>query len=180
MSPCNQTLNYLANELQLEYDKGGIMASRGNVNQNLLNAWNTIPYFSQDYPKSLDNSWCHDKFTSIATTQYGSAQNRLRTTVEFVTQQITNDIQKLDILRDYKQLFVTGGGAFNTYLIEQLQDKLESINIEVIIPDKETIAFKEAILMALMGYLRIMNIPNTIPSVTGATNPTVGGSLYTC
>ena len=92
--------------------------------------------------------------------------------------QITNDIQKLDVNSDHKQLFVTGGGAFNTYLIEQLQDKLESMDIEVVIPDTETIAFKEAILMALMGYLRTMNIPNTIPSVTGAKSSTVGGSLY--
>ena len=38
--------------------------------------------------------------------------------------------------------------------------------------------FKEAILMALLGVLRLENIPNCLASVTGARRDTIGGAVY--
>ena len=59
-----------------------------------------------------------------------------------------------------------------------LTAKMKSINIALEVPDTELVNFKEAVLMALMGYLRLEQIPNTIPTVTGAVKPTVGGCIY--
>ena len=52
------------------------------------------------------------------------------------------------------ELLATGGGAFNTFLVERLKEQLKELNIEVIVPDKKLVNYKEALIMALIGVLR--------------------------
>ena len=60
-----------------------------------------------------------------------------------------------------------------------IQEQCKKIaNIEVVLPSPEVIQFKEALLMALMGLMRIENIPNCLSSVTGATHDSIGGAIY--
>ena len=63
-------------------------------------------------------------------------------------------------------LFVTGGGAYNYFLIERMQFHLPNIKIKI--PDTKTIEFKEALIFALLGVLRLRNEINVLASVTGA------------
>jgi len=70
---------------------------------------------------------------------------------------------------------LTGGGAFNKYLVSRIR-ALSPIPVEL--PDEDIIQYKEAILMALMGVLRIENETNVLASVTGASFDTVGGCIY--
>ena len=72
-------------------------------------------------------------------------------------------------------MLVTGGGGFNKFLVEQLQQKLP---LEIVVPNKETVEFKEAILMALMGVLRVRGEVNCLASVTGAQRDNIGGAIY--
>ncbi|MEY4925858.1 MAG: Anhydro-N-acetylmuramic acid kinase, partial [Bacteroidota bacterium] len=48
----------------------------------------------------------------------------------------------------------------------------------IVVPERAVIDFKEALLMCLVDYLRKQQIPNTIASVTGAKQDTIGGALY--
>lgn len=75
-------------------------------------------------------------------------------------------------------LLATGGGAFNTFLVQQLKDKLAELHIEVVIPGKDLVNYKEAMIMALMGVLRWREEYNVISSVTGAARASVGGALW--
>ena len=70
---------------------------------------------------------------------------------------------------------ITGGGAHNTYLISCIEKQLSTIGIQIFIPEKTVIDYKEATMTALMGYLFAMDIPSTIPSVTGANRSTIAG-----
>jgi anhydro-N-acetylmuramic acid kinase len=70
---------------------------------------------------------------------------------------------------------VTGGGAFNTFLLERIKAKT---TCEIIIPDTETINFKEALIFAFLGYLRLNEKVNTLSSVTAAKSDSVGGAVY--
>ena len=74
-------------------------------------------------------------------------------------------------------LFVTGGGALNHFLIEVLQDKLGE-GTKVVVPKKELIEFKEAVVFALMGALRVEQEINVLKSVTGAKRDSSSGVLY--
>jgi len=78
-----------------------------------------------------------------------------------------------------QQLLATGGGAFNTFLLQRLKQQLEEYNIEVIVPDKKLVNFKEAIIMAFIGVLRWRQEYNVLSSVTGAARNSIGGALWT-
>jgi 1,6-anhydro-N-acetylmuramate kinase len=63
-------------------------------------------------------------------------------------------------------LFITGGGAYNDFLIERIQFHLPSIKI--IIPENTILEFKEAVIFALLGVLKLRGQINVLSSVTGA------------
>jgi anhydro-N-acetylmuramic acid kinase len=73
---------------------------------------------------------------------------------------------------------VTGGGAHNRFLIQSLQQKLESLGISLIIPDEKLIDYKEALVMCLIGTLRWRGEANVLASVTGAARNSVGGAVW--
>ena len=75
-------------------------------------------------------------------------------------------------------MLLSGGGTHNTFLVEELKAKLASRNIELIVPEKAIIDFKEAVLMALLGLLRFEKIPNSMPDVSGAKKATINGGVY--
>jgi len=62
--------------------------------------------------------------------------------------------------------------------MERLKDELKPANIEVVVPDRQIIEFKEALIMALIGVLRWRQEYTTLPSVTGASRSSIGGALW--
>ena len=63
------------------------------------------------------------------------------------------------------KVLVTGGGAYNKFLIDNIR---RNCNSEIIIPDDTTINYKEAIIFAFLGLLRICGKDNCLSSITGA------------
>jgi anhydro-N-acetylmuramic acid kinase len=72
-------------------------------------------------------------------------------------------------------MLVTGGGAYNSFLISRIK---ENCKIIIDIPEKKIIDFKEALIFAFLGVLRINNQINCLNSVTGASNDNIGGAVY--
>ena len=105
----------------------------------------------------------------------------LRTYTEHTAVQIKNAISGLgNEKRETRneKLLITGGGAFNTFLVERLKDHLGELNIDVIIPDEKLVKYKEALIMALIGVLRWREETNVLSSVTGAKRGSVGGAMW--
>ena len=173
----NRVLNMLANEKGFAYDGEGKMASRGSVNEDLLNKLNTLEYYQLLYPKSLANTYGTDLVYPLLQSSGISTEDNLRTYTEHISVQIKNS------LRMFKQshtqhLFITGGGAFNAFLMERLQSQLKEINFEIFIPDSETVKYKEALIMSLLGALRWREQYTILSSVTGASQNSIGGALW--
>jgi anhydro-N-acetylmuramic acid kinase len=74
------------------------------------------------------------------------------------------------------KILITGGGAYNDFLIERMQYHLP--NIQIIIPDNKTLEFKEALIFALLGVLKLRNEINVLSSVTGAKMDHSSGIIY--
>ena len=74
------------------------------------------------------------------------------------------------------KLLITGGGALNQFLIELIKSKLSS-DKKIIIPTKTVINFKEALVFAFLGVLRLRNENNVLKSVTGASHNSCSGVL---
>ncbi|MBL7739891.1 MAG: anhydro-N-acetylmuramic acid kinase [Chitinophagaceae bacterium] len=179
--PANRVLNMLANEAGKEYDKGGEMASRGNVNTGLLEKLNSLDYYKQHYPKSLANDFGTDVVYPVIKEAALSVPDALRTHVEHIAVQIAKDIAALKNSKQQtggQRLLATGGGAFNTFLVDLLRNKLSALNIEVVVPDKNLVNYKEALIMALIGVLRWREEYSVIASVTGAARASIGGALW--
>jgi anhydro-N-acetylmuramic acid kinase len=177
--PANRVLNALAAKVGKDYDANGEMASIGNIHDDLLKKLNELPYYKQPAPKSLDNSFGANEVYSLIKSFGLTHNDSLRTYVEHIVIQIKGAILancQLPIANS--KLLVTGGGAFNGFVMDRLKDELKAISIEVIVPDKQIVEFKEALIMALIGILRWRQEYTTLISVTGASRSSIGGALW--
>jgi anhydro-N-acetylmuramic acid kinase len=178
----NRVLNMLVNNVGKEYDDKGKMAKSGKINFELLQKLNTLDYYKQPYPKSLANDFGTDTVYPIIINSASSVADALRTYVEHIVIQIQLSIARWQSINNFQtrngQLLVTGGGAFNDFMIERLREQLKELHIEVIVPDEKLIQYKEALIMAFMGVLRWRQEYNVLSSVTGAARDSIGGALW--
>lgn len=175
---CNQIFNGLARLIGKEYDHNGAIAASGQVNPMLLDILRQDPYLNLPFPKSLDNTWSQ-KHQVIPAIQFDDTiENKMCTGVEFVAIELANACTSLIPIKNEtkKTIFVTGGGAFNSYLISRMKNYCP--DIEFILPLSQIIEFKEVSFIALAGLWRLLNLPNLFASVTGAPKDTVNGALY--
>lgn len=167
----NMGLNYLAKKLDMVYDKDGKEASKGKVNENMIvdlckqyAQWRAVR-------PSLGREGFEKSIQPILNNEAISLQDRLRTVVESIAMEISNSLPKSNI-----RMLVTGGGALNSFLIQCIQEKLGS-KVKVIVPDTSVVNYKEAIVFALLGILRLRNEVNVLKSVTGAPTDSTAGVM---
>lgn len=178
--PANRVLNMLANEAGMEYDNNGRMAASGNINALLLEKLNELDYYKKSYPKSLANDFGTDVVYPLIKSAGLSIPDALRTYAEHIVIQVSNAIRFFSSPSgEGGKLLVTGGGAFNTFLINRLKEQLLKLNINVIVPDDRLVNYKEALIMAFIGVLRWRQEYNVLSSVTGAVRDSIGGALWT-
>jgi len=176
--PANAVLNMLANKAGKAYDANGDMASAGNVNEKLLEKLNALSYYADPYPKSLANDFGTGIVYPLIQDSGFSIADGLRTYTEHIVLQIAAAIAGSALQNSKPLLLVTGGGAFNTFLIERLKYNLAGTNVQIIVPDENIIQYKEALIMALTGILRWREEYNVMASVTGASRNSIGGSVW--
>ena len=171
ISPVNTVLNFYANQLGLDYDDKGQLACSGKVNSELLNELNTLEYYKKQFPKSLGFEFVKETVLPLIEKYNIPIEDKLNTFTEHITFQIA-----VALPSKKGKLLVTGGGAYNDFLIERLKFWLPEL--EIIIPDKKTIEFKEALIFALLGVLKLRNEINVLASVTGAKHNHTSGFIY--
>jgi anhydro-N-acetylmuramic acid kinase len=177
----NRILNMLINNEGKEYDDRGEMAKDGAINFELLQKLNGLDYYSQPYPKSLANDFGTDIVYPMILVVGCETRDALRTYVEHIVMQTRDAIINLinnKLQTTNRKLLVTGGGAFNTFLVNRLSEELGQLQIQVMVPDEKLIRYKEAMIMAFMGVLRWRQEYNVLSSVTGASRDSIGGALW--
>ncbi|SHM25275.1 anhydro-N-acetylmuramic acid kinase [Chitinophaga jiangningensis] len=180
--PANRVLNGLVAALGRAYDDGGQLAAGGVTDEALLTRLNALPYYAEPWPKSLANDFGTGTILPMFQELKISVQGKLSTYVAHIAAQVAKSVSELkhkmtDPSAPAKML-ITGGGAFNTFLVNCLREQLEPLDIEVIVPDEQTVSCKEALVMALIGALRWRQEENVLSSVTGASRDSIGGALW--
>ena len=165
----NQALNYLANLKGLDYDRDGELARSGEVNMDLLKRLNKHPFYGQLPPKSLGREFFEANQKELLKDL--SVEDLLATFTEQIALQVALAVSVLP----KSKLLVTGGGARNKYLIERLQARSSH---EVIVPEKMIIDYKEALVFAFLGLLRLEGKTNVLSSVTGAESDSCSGRIW--
>ncbi|GAC1421660.1 MAG: anhydro-N-acetylmuramic acid kinase [Flavisolibacter sp.] len=180
----NQVLNMLSGLLGKEYDAEGQMASKGNLHGDLLHQLNSMDYYLYPFPKSLSNDMARDIIFPLIRSYTISVEDGLRTYVEHIAQQISLSVEKMQHQNSLlpspasRKMLVTGGGAFNSFLIKRLSHALQDLEIEVVLPADTIIRYKEALIMAFIALLRWRQQYNVLSSVTGAATSSIGGAVW--
>lgn len=176
--PCNQLLDYYARQTGQTFDEGGKLAREGQPMVDVVQELCSNAYYQKAGPKSLSNEFSGREILSVIDRKAPLPTDALATSVEHIADRIAADCKRYTMDADSTRMLVTGGGAFNTHLINRLQELLQPMNIEVVVPDTRLIQYKEALVMALIGALRWQNKPNVLASVTGARYDSIGGAIW--
>jgi anhydro-N-acetylmuramic acid kinase len=167
----NMALNHFAALAGSDYDKNGEWAKAGNCDQELLEHLNSLEFYKTKTAKSIGREWFENEFLFPVEKSKLPVNDILNTLVHHIAFQVAAVLNENDLT----DVFITGGGAHNLFLLETLKKYYKG---KVIIPDAITINYKEALIFALLGYLRLNQRTNTLSSVTGAKSDSVGGAVY--
>jgi anhydro-N-acetylmuramic acid kinase len=176
--PANRILNGIAQLAGKNMDEGGELAAQGSLLGSVLEQLSQDAYYAQRAPKSLSNEAADQiMFPPLLESDYNNV-DRLCTAVHHIANQVADAVRKYPHHKEEATLLVTGGGAFNTFLVSVLTEALAPLNVIVALPPADVVKFKEALVMALIGTLRWREETNVLSSVTGATRDSVGGALW--
>jgi len=164
--PANIVLNDICKELEIEYDSNGNISREGKIIPTLLQQLNQLDFYIKNSPKSLGREWVEENVFPIL--KNNNSKDLLCTFCEHIAIQIGK------FLADESALF-TGGGVFNSYLMERIRFHSKS---EILVPNKELIEFKESLIFAFLGVLRLRNEVNCLQSATGADRDNCGGLIH--
>lgn len=174
--PVNIVMNHYCRKIGLEYDDKGKIAATGEIQQDLLNELNQLAFYKDDKPKSLGYEFIVEKVLPMIDLYDLPEKDILRTFVEHVGVQIAAVIERNTPKSNRNStLFITGGGAFNSFLIKRLASLT---TCKVMVPDADIINFKEAIIFAFLGVLKDQNEVNCLKSVTGAKRDHSSGVIF--
>jgi anhydro-N-acetylmuramic acid kinase len=171
ISPINTVLNFYANQLGLDYDDKGSISRTGICNENLLQELNALDFYQKKHPKSLGFEFVKETILPLIESYPIPIEDKLHTFTEHVALQIA-----LALPNKNGSLFITGGGAYNDFLIERIQHHVP--RMKLIIPSAKILEFKEALIFALLGVLKLRGEINVLSSVTGAKTNHSSGMTY--
>jgi anhydro-N-acetylmuramic acid kinase len=171
VSPCNMALNYLAGLLGMSCDRDGMTARSGRVDGALLEELNALDFYRRRGARSLGREWFEAVFRPCLDDTELSVPDKLRTLTEHIAMQLA-DASHGDV---GETMLVTGGGARNVFLMERLRVLGHRT---IVVPDLQTVDFKEAIIFAFLGVLRMRGEMNCLRDVTGADADSCGGAVY--
>ena len=167
----NTVLNHYSGLLGYKYDDKGKIASKGFMNEKLFKQLNSLEFFSQTFPKSLGIEWVKKEIFPLIDNYHINPQDVLRTFAEHIAFQVSKGI----IENQKSSVLVTGGGAYNFFLIERIKSMT---NKKIVIPDNLIINYKEAMIFGLLGVLKLRNEVNCLSSVTGAKSDHSSGMIF--
>ena len=170
--PANQLLNHLSRQIGKPYDENGNLAQLGKMDNQLFTSLNNHPYYLLPHPKSMSNQLVTNTFIKIIDESKANLEDKLYTVCKHIAFQINNATKK----HKRNKLLITGGGAHNNFLITAISNELQ---VDIPLTDRIIIDFKEALIFAFMGVLRLENRVNCLASATGAIKDSSSGVIFT-
>jgi anhydro-N-acetylmuramic acid kinase len=173
--PFNLLLNYFAEYKGLAYDADGKLARSGRLLPGVFRSLNKLMYYDIEGAKSLGREDLVDFLEILEGEDEYKVKNILHTLVMHFVEQIKRSMKPLPSKK--AKVLITGGGAFNTFFMEKLEEALGS-DFEIYPASTTIINFKEALSFAFLGVLRLRKENNCLSSVTGASKDNCGGTVY--
>lgn len=168
----NQVLNALAMESGKQMDEDGNMSGAGKIHQMLRKELNEWHYLSRPAPKSLSNQEVMGFYIPLLKQWDLPVEDKMKT---FLCHVCDNIQANSSGLRADSKILLSGGGANNKTFSNMLKERLSCTVHNAPAPWQD---YKEAFLMAFMGYLKWNNLPNILSSVSGSKRDHSAGIIY--
>jgi anhydro-N-acetylmuramic acid kinase len=164
------------------YDVGGAWAAGGSEIPALLSSMMTEPYLGLPPPKSTGRDLFHADWLARKLSAFpGAAAIDVQATLAAFTAATLADAIAAHAARA-SAVYVCGGGAYNTYLMQRLADALSERRLGAIVQSTEALGIfpnqVEALAFAWLAYRHVERKPGNLPSVTGAAGLRVLGAYY--
>ena len=166
----NTVFNFLSKKIKLEFDNEGSNARKGKFIKDLYDKLENLKYYSLNPPKSLGIEWVKSKiFPLLEHFSSFSVYDLMHTYLVHISKEIAKNLNQSN------SVLITGGGAYNSFLIEQIR---KYTNAELILPERLLIEYKEAIIFGFLGVLKFRNEINCLKSVTGSKKDHSSGKIF--
>ena len=169
--PVNTVLNFYSEKLGYDYDDEGEIARSGKLNLDLLEELQQLEFYQKAPPKSLGIEWVNENIFPILKKYEENIPSILHTFTHHVALQIVKTLDD----KASSRLLITGGGSFNTFLIELIQKNTKT---KVELPSVDIINYKEALIFGFLGVLKMLGENNVLSSVTGASHDHSSGVIF--
>lgn len=177
--PGNVLMDYwIHSTRQLIYDKQGEWASSGVINHKLLGLMLDEEYFRSPAPKSTGRELFNGRWLQSKLARLGEPVNVAdvqATLLELTAITIRDAIHAL--LRPL-EVYVCGGGAYNTRLMDRLSELLTDSTVNSTLALGLAPDWVEAATFAWLAHRRLQNQAIDARSITGASRPGVLGGVY--
>tara|TARA_B100001559_G_scaffold262716_1_gene228012 strand:+ start:4144 stop:5172 length:1029 start_codon:yes stop_codon:yes gene_type:complete len=166
----NTVFNFLSKKIKLEFDNEGSNARKGKLIKDLYDKLENLKYYSLNPPKSLGIEWVKSKvFPLLEDFSSYSVYDLMHTYLVHISKEIAKNLNQSN------SVLITGGGAYNSFLIEQIRKHTKA---ELILPERLLIEYKEAIIFGFLGVLKFRKEINCLKSVTGSKKNHSSGKIF--
>ncbi|MFP4089972.1 MAG: anhydro-N-acetylmuramic acid kinase [Cyclobacteriaceae bacterium] len=180
MGPANMALNHFAQKLGKDYDPDGSFARSGKVQWDIFDQLNGLTYYEAPFPKSLGYEWVSRHIIQPLEQLSLRAEDALATLTHHAARLIADNIRLMLQQKGWPEdagILLSGGGAYNSYLLECIREYSQG-DFKIIIPNELIVSYREALIFAFLGVLKIRGEINCLSSVTGAAHDHSAGVLY--
>ena len=171
------------------YDENGDWAAYGNPIRSLLDRLQTHEFFAKEPPKSTGREdfnleWLDEQLSDWRNgLDYDeledTPENVQATLMKLTTRAIKKAIYRSKELMPTGEIYVCGGGAYNSHLLEQLRWRLRKHNWSVQTTDVLGLAptWVEATAFAWLAMRFVQQLSGNLPTVTGASGDRILGTI---
>lgn len=159
------------------YDKDGSWAASGTVDSGLLSALWADNFFGQQHPKSTGRDYFHIDWLLNYLKGFSkvSAVDVQATLLALTVRSIAAEITRHSV--DFVQVIVCGGGAYNLYFLEQLQQALPKMEVTISTALAIHPQYVEAAAFAWLASRTMTGLAANSPAVTGAVGERLLGNI---
>jgi anhydro-N-acetylmuramic acid kinase len=150
------------------FDRDGVAAARGRVDEAWVAAALALPFFSAPPPKSLDRN----AFASLAASSF-LLEDGAATLTAFTAAAVAAVVPRLP--RAPRSWIIAGGGARNATLMRMLHERLAPATVEAAQSLGWSSDAIEAQAFAYLAVRSLNGLPITFPGTTGVPRPMTGG-----
>ncbi|MBT3351983.1 MAG: anhydro-N-acetylmuramic acid kinase [Nitrospinaceae bacterium] len=183
--PANMALDTLANKIsggKAQFDLGGEIAARGQINEKALASLMEHPYLKLRPPKSTGRETFGETFLSdtidILASLGESDENQMATLTAFSARCIIKAVNNyFPTDAPPKEIIAGGGGVHNKSMMRYLQEGLDPIPVVSSAVHEIDPNAVEAVSFALLAWATLRGEPANIPAATGASHAVVLGNI---